>query len=473
MMHGIVTDDATRLSVKEDGPTAATVRLRGVDALRGVALLGILVANVRQMFLPWGPAEFPVSLGERHRLAWIDWQLFHSLVDLKFLTLFSLLFGLGFALQNNRAQNARDAFAGLYLRRLAVLAAFGLAHGLLLYPAEVLLPYAVAGFLLLLAERWPAQALIRVGLFLLGTSTIWQYQIASVRPFFPDVIVTTAVLLAATLTFLWQLRAWVAVSMSAIIVCAGGWVLTSRGSAGSPGVAANEYREAREQLAAMRSDESSAWPEEVRVRKEEGFGALVGLHARQYADILLGFAIVLLWRTLGLFMIGAGLFRLGLFTSFTPSIWRRVAVVGLGIGLPLSVLATWMYGRELAGVTNWPLPDFLHKISAFPLAAGIAGTVFVLHPNREHHWMWSRLEAAGRMPLTNYVGQSFVMATIAEPWGFDRYGRLDGPALTLLALSVFIFLAVVSRTWLRRIRMGPLEWIWRCVTYWRLLPIRS
>src|SRR5688572_12224227 len=79
-----------------NGPVDATARVRGLDALRGVALLGILVANVRQMFLPWAPAEFPVSLSGNERVAWIDWQVFHSLVDLKFLTLFSLLFGVGF-----------------------------------------------------------------------------------------------------------------------------------------------------------------------------------------------------------------------------------------------------------------------------------------------------------------------------------------------------------------------------------------
>jgi uncharacterized protein len=115
--------------------------------------------------------------------------------------------------------------------------------------------------------------------------------------------------------------------------------------------------------------------------------------------------------------------------------------------------------------------EFLHVYGALPLAAGIAGSVFVLY--RRRHWLWQRIEAAGRMALTNYVGQSLVMAAIAEPWGLGMYGRSSGPVLTLLALSVFAALALLSHAWLGRFRMGPLEWLWRCGTYGRWLPNRS
>src|SRR5262245_4276600 len=119
-------------------PTEAGARIRGIDALRGVALLGIGVANVRQFFLPWDVADYAVPIGVGEQAAWFDWAIFHGFVDLKFLTLFSVLFGAGFALQFERL-TARDVnFRRIYLRRVAILAMFGVAHGLLLYPAEVL-----------------------------------------------------------------------------------------------------------------------------------------------------------------------------------------------------------------------------------------------------------------------------------------------------------------------------------------------
>ena len=80
-------------------PLDSGARIAALDAIRGVALLGILLANVRQMFLPWEVAAFAVpARNGSDLLAWLDWGFFDSLVDLKFITLFSLLFGAGFAL---------------------------------------------------------------------------------------------------------------------------------------------------------------------------------------------------------------------------------------------------------------------------------------------------------------------------------------------------------------------------------------
>jgi uncharacterized protein len=237
--------------------------------------------------------------------------------------------------------------------------------------------------------------------------------------------------------------------------------------------AADEYRAAQHQLAAMISGSSGGWPEEFRVRQEGGFGALLALHAKQYALVLFYFVLLLLWRTLGLFMIGAGLFRSGVLARATPQTWRRIALVGLSIGLPLSVLATWLRSGEMLGRFDLRWPEFLHSLAALPLAAGIAGAVFALHASGALRWLWTRIEAAGRMALTNYIGQSVVMAALAERWGLHLYGRLDGPQLTALALVVFATLAALSHLWLRRYRMGPLEWLWRCGTYGKWLPNRA
>ena len=77
------------------------------------------------------------------------------------------------------------------------------------------------------------------------------------------------------------------------------------------------------------------------------------------------------------------------------------------------------------------------------------------------------------MALTNYIGQSFVMAAIAESWGLGRYASFGGPAMTVLAFGVFAFARRAESRWLAHFRMGPLEWLWRCGTYWRWLPLRS
>lgn len=457
-------------------PVDVGARIRGLDAVRGVALLGILIANVRQMFLPWDVASFPFPFAGSDRLGWLDWQVFDALIDLKFLTLFSLLFGTGFALQSDRLATRGDAFRGIYLRRVGILALFGVGHALLLYPAEVLLPYATTGLLLLALQRRAADTLLRAGLVLLGAMTLWGYQLGSLGLGSLDpgslVILGLAALLMALVLFLLWRRHWPTALLSwAVILVAAGLALTLT-SAPAPegeGIVA-EYRAARQQFAALGGKDPEAWPAELQVRRQEDFATLVGLHAGQYAQILFYFALLLLWRTLALFMIGAGLFRSGVITRAGSAQWRRVAIVGLGVGLPLSLIATRQYGRALWGLADGRFPEFLHAFSALPLAAGIAGAVFVLHQRERQRWLWVRIEAAGRMALTNYLGQSLVMAALAEPWGLNLYARLSGPALTGLAILVFCALALLSHAWLWRFRMGPLEWLWRCGTYGRWLP---
>ena len=461
-------------AAEDDGaPTPVAERIHALDALRGVALLGIVWANVRQLLQPWDIGNLPVALASSEQLAWLDWQAFDALIDFKFITLFSLLFGMGFALQGERLAARGSHFSAIYLRRVGVLALFGLAHGVLLYPAEVLLPYAIAGALLLALRRLSPANMLRIGMVLIGFTLVWTYELGSTGRLHVAITAATLVaLIGAAVLSRWSWRlalvAWL------VIVVAAAWGLTvvfdvSAMAAG----AAHEYREAQRLLAAIVAGPSSAWPDEFRVRQEGGFGDLLALHAKQYALVLFYFVLTLLWRTLGLFLIGAGLFRSGMLTRATPQAWRRIALIGLSIGLPLSGLATWLQTGELLGRHDLRWPEFLHSLSALPLAAGIAGAVFALYESGALRWMWARVEAAGRMALTNYVGQSLVLSAVAERWGLHLYGRLDGPQLTALAIGVFATLAILSHLWLRRYRMGPLEWLWRCGTYGTWLPNRA
>jgi uncharacterized protein len=281
------------------------------------------------------------------------------------------------------------------------------------------------------------------------------------------------VLLAAVILLLWRRSRGLAIAAWTAVLIAAAIALTLQFAGGNPEDAlANEYRAAQEQLGAIAGDPTATAPEEWLVRQSGNFSALLRLHAAQYAQLLLYLAIFLLWRTLALFMMGAGIFRSGFVTNGSATEWSRVARIGLGVGLPLSLAATWLTQRELLGVVDWRWPDFLHTLSALPLAAGLAGMVFLWRARPGQRWLWSRVEAAGRTALTNYVGQSFVIALLAEPWGFGLYGRLNGVAMTVTALVVYALLAEGSYLWLKYFSLGPLEWLWRCGTYWQWLPNR-
>ena len=454
-------------------PVESSARIAWLDALRGFALLGILWANVRQMFLPFDAGAFDVALGGSERLAWLDWQFFHAIVDLKFLTIFSTLFGISFALQGERISARGSGFAGIYLRRVLILALFGIVHGLLLYPAEVLLVYAVGGLLILALRDWPAERLLRAGFALLGVTLVWGYQISALGSVSAPITTSSAVLIVAAIFLPWRHSRSLALLAGLVVTIASVIVLTVHFTGDNPDAAlANDYRESQQQLAAIAGEADVQAPEEWLVRQSGSFVELVRLHAGQYGELLFYTAIFLLWRTLALFMVGAGLYRTGVIAESSAAMWSKVARVGIGIGLPLSLVATWLTGRETQGLMDWRWPDFLHALSALPLAAGMAGLVWQLYRTPAQRWLWSRIEAAGRTALTNYIAQSLVVAALAESWGFGLYGHLNGVQMTLAALAIYALLTEASYRWLRRYRMGPLEWLWRCGTYWTWLPNR-
>lgn len=450
-------------------PLGEGARIRRIDALRGVALLGVLVANVRQLMLPFDIGNFPTPLGTPDPIAWIDWWVFDALIDSKFITIFSLLFGVSFALQTERLESRGVACRAIMLRRFLVLGLLGVAHGLLLYPAEVLLPYAMAGVLLFAVRRLSGVRLAQLGLWLVGLSLFWGFEIGSLGHVSVVLTVLCGLLLVIPIALLPGRPTTALLGWTLVIALATGAILLSGTGARAPSVAI-EYADAVEGLAAMQSDGASVWPEEFRVRQSGSLASLIELHVQQYALLLLFTALLLLWKTWGLFAIGAAAYRYGLLADESSDRWRIIAVAGLGIGLPLSVGATWLQSRELLGLTDLRWPALLHAFSALPLAAGLSAGVFVLHRAGRARSAWAWLEAPGRMALTNYVGQSLVMATLAEPWGFGRYGHLGGAWLTAVGLVVFAILAAASRAWLERYRLGPLEWLWRCATYRRWLP---
>jgi len=308
---------------------------------------------------------------------------------------------------------------------------------------------------------------------LVATTVVWGFQIGSLGRVSPVITAASAAGFSLAMVLLWD-RSWrLALSAVAAIMLTAVAALVLRWDPHSWGASiASEYADAMRGLAAMRIGDPRSWPEEFSTRQSGGFQQLLGLHAQQYSLLLLSFGIALLWRTLGLFMIGAALFRSGVLTGSSPATWKRVSLVGLGIGLPLSVLATVLQSREIHGLSDWRWPEWLHVASAFPLAIGFGARVMLNEHIGRRHWWYSRMESAGRMALTNYVAQSLLIASLAEPWGFGLYGRLSGPQLTALATVVFVLLASLSDAWLRHYRMGPLEWLWRCGTYWRWLPNR-
>lgn len=392
-------------------PVREQSRIQSLDVMRGFAVLGILIVNAAFFAAPWqtsmNPNLAPLAVGEG---ALWSWFIMHVFFEYKCITLFSILFGASiYMVGGERSDKARG---GVLTRRLFWLLIFGLIHALLIWYGDILVTYALTGFLVMLARSWSPRVLLTVGIMLFLLSTAMQSMFALVIDYIPQ---------GKLVEVKGEIFAPPAAEMSAIIgAYQGGFV--------------------------------SALQQNVTTWLEFIANAIVGLVV----------------RTAGVMMIGMALFKLGFLSGRSP-VWVYVLMLTLGaaavaiIGWQawLNAQADFAFRHMMAGgaFANTALSIFasLGYASLFVLIVK-AGIGFITGP----------LAAVGRMAFTNYIAQSLIMTTIF--WsgrGFGLYGEVDRPTLMGIVIAVWVLQLIWSPLWLARFQMGPLEWVWRRLSYGR------
>lgn len=397
-------------------PIPAHERLVVLDALRGLALLGIFLSNAEMFTRPLAD----LSDGIDAQLRGFDHAasvFVYVFVRSKFWTLFSLLFGMGFAVMLERSRQAGRDFRPLYLRRSVGLLVIGLVHAWLIWAGDILVTYALAAFVLFAMRSLPVGALWRIGLGLY----------LSVLGFF----LVIAALLAIP-----------GVAQS------------------TPGdTAADRAERAAEIAAYAHGDYAQATAQRLAFFVE---GATSGW-----------FSMVPM--VLGLFLIGAWFVRSGALAD--PAAHRRRLRALIGFGVPAGAAITGLSLLIDSSPTVTPVSaaavaaSTLHMLGALPLAlALIAWVVLIVHGGAR----WPlRFAPAGRMALSNYLAQSLIGTLAFYGYGFGLWGRVPLAALIAAAFAVFGLQMLLSAAWLRCYRFGPVEWLWRAFTYWRWPPMRA
>ncbi len=387
-------------------PVPGEQRLQWLDALRGFALFGILMYNVMgfggYLFhgLPGAPAVRPLD-------PVFDF-LVHALVEAKFYSLFSFLFGLGFAMQLERAEQRGASALPVLRRRMFWLLVIGLAHALLIWFGDILSTYAVLGFALLYFRKASPRALLISALLLLA-SPVLIYLV------------------------------YLAVHM---------------GDPMAPGPS-----QPLEQHIFVRL---------VHAIASGSYADVVRLNVEFYPYGWLRRAMRLgLPRIMGMFLLGAWAARVGLpaLKRIPRASLRRWLAWGLAIGLPLNI------GYAALGSGDALLPASAKGLAAM-LLASLGVPLLCLAYVAAFALFWrgtskNLLVAAGRMPLTQYVGQSVVCIAIFYGLGFGLFGHVGYGGSLLVAIAVYVGLAVFARLWLRSYDQGPLEMLWRKLSYGR------
>lgn len=413
-------------------PVSPAERIQVIDILRGYALFGVLLINMRNFDLPgqkWTGIVDQVAL-----------CLTIALGDSKFWTLFSFLFGLGFALQMGRAEARGVRFLPVYLRRLLVLLLFGFLHHLLLYGGDILFEYAVVGFLLLL------------------------FRARSFR----------TILLVASVCFVIPMVEFAVEVRSREIQQA-----NLRVAQPTPQEAAQRQSEER-----VRREEDE---EELRISTRGSYKEVVAYHAREFAQEYSKSAAYL-WRPGGPGgMLGGAfpLFLLGLYAgrrrffenlpAHLPFI-RKLLWWGLAVGLVCTLVSVAGQRPEVTEPYRRPLRHYtgiLWFVGTPALSFAYASAIILLVQKEKWMKRLAPLAAVGRMALTNYLLMSLTFSTMFYRYGLGLYGEI-GPALNVaVTLLIYTFEVAFSVWWLERFRFGPVEWVWRTLTYGELQPIRG
>ncbi len=411
------------------GPVRAKERIETIDILRGFALFGILVVNMADF--SWSGSLRPLAEvwtePSDRAVVWFI-ALF---AERKFYSLFSFLFGLGFALQMGRAEARGVRFFPVYRRRLLVLLLIGLAHFLFLWEGDILHSYAVLGFLLLLFRARSPRTIVR----------------------------------------------WVIITLLIPIVF---W-------------AAVGFHQARERMRPEQVAERKVEAQQYfRTHSQGTYREMMAERAGELADGWTSPGLYLLGmpKWFVMFLLGLYAGRRRIFEDLPAHLpfIRKVLWWGLGLSLTGSLVWVWM----VVVPTNLLDPSVyvLGGRSTLPYSSSLVGVVFIaigppalcffyaaaltLLAQRER-WKirLAPLAAVGRMALTNYLFQSLVFTTIFNSYGLGLYGKV-GPALILaLAVLIFTLQILLSVWWMRRFRFGPAEWLWRTLTYGKLQPMRA
>ena len=416
------------------GPIEDLERIESLDALRGVAVCGILFVNIQFFAFPF----FETTSNEWDDLSFLDAaaRLFVSIFfELKFITLFSLMFGAGLAVQMARAQRAGRGFVGHYSRRLAILLAIGLIHGILLWYGDILASYAVLGFAALLFRNCRNATLV-----------VWAALLALV----PLALVVPFAVISPGAD--WHSDNWVG----------------KFGHGAAAWAAPDDSANPIQTLFRFMDDET-------RVYTTGTWLEIVLLRALYFtATGVSAFFTLYLWRCLAMFLIGIAVFRAGLFAP-TPAHRRRMTrflPVGLILGLVLE--SAGEYIRLTRGDVAWAIATHFtcQYFGSAMLALAYAAGVVLLMTCAGGGGILRRLVPFGRMALTNYLGHSIICGIIFYWPGLRLFGAVSNARLIGIVIGILVVQVMFCAWWLRRYRLGPMEWIWRSATYLRLQPMR-
>jgi uncharacterized protein len=398
-------------------------RFATLDIIRGIAVMGILVANMPAFSLPESAYFSPMSWGGHGPAELTAWATNFILVEGKMRGLFSFLFGASMLLVIERARASGQNQAGVHLSRMAVLFVIGLLHLYLIWWGDILAHYALVGLIAYAFTRLRTRALLIWGLAMLGLSL------------FVAMGGYMALIESAARGTPQQVETWANFGKGFGIPPAG--------------------RIAQE-IAAYQG----GWSDNLRWRWT-------------HATDPVSFLPIVGPQTLSAMLFGMAAYRSGFLTGeWDRKRYARWAMICLGIAwsaYALLAVRTYSDGFDQRSV-------FFASIVAsdpFRMMGTVGYAALFIWLIRPESRLGQRLAAVGRAAFTNYLGTSMIVTAIFYGWGLGLYSELSRAEIYLVPLLVWAIMLAWSKPWLERFHYGPLEWLWRSLSRWEVQPMRK
>jgi uncharacterized protein len=421
-------------------PLQQSERLISLDIIRGVALFGILLMNITAMGLPNAYSD-PTNYGGAQGADLLAWWIITMFFEGTQRGLFSLLFGAGVILLTSRIEARGGDSADVFFRRNLWLVVFGVVHGfVLLWTGEILFYY--------------------------GVTALFVYAFRNARP---------RTLVAIALAGLLFNAAWNLADARAGLATHGQWQEAQ--AAKASGVALT-----REQVAAVEE-----WEDLVAEMKPDAakLQATIAAKRGSYLDVMRFQASELvhnqswwLYRyffdIFSMMLIGMAAFKLGLLQlghARRPYYW--MIALGYGIGLTVNHLETSHLLANNFSVLSRLQVEVSYDLGRLAMISGHLGLLMLFCNSGVLGWLKRRLAAVGQMALTSYISHTIITGLIFFGFGLGLFGQLARHELYYIVVAIWIFQLIVSPIWLAHFRFGPLEWLWRSLTYGERQPMRQ
>ena len=397
-------------------PIEQSERIALIDIFRGLAIFGILMVNLPMMYHGISSMLLDTQYSDATTLQTISKSFINFFFEGKFYIIFSLLFGYGFWMFINKKTESEKSIIPIFRRRLFILLLFGIGHVVFLWAGDVLIYYAIFGFMLISTRNYSDRKMLKGAIICLS----------------------------------------IIVALNLLMVI--------------PNYNTIAKSEMELDFAEMERKTNSI----LAIYSTGSYIEILIARLKEYQIVFAGaFASGLIY--MAMFLIGAVIAKKQYIKNFKEKLPQihKIFWATLIVGIIANTIFAILKLSVSYSTPSWGL----FTMSITSIIGGIAfafcycSAIIQLYDKRKDYKIFGLLAATGRMALTNYLCQSVIVAFLIYPFGFGLFNKIEFWQSIIITISIFTIQMFISRWWLTKFHFGPFEWLWRCLTYMKIQPL--